>query len=130
MEVGGKIMITWFINMASPHCFYFLYSYYSKWSRQKKSSLCTLQQDMNDYYTGPPFELITKYAIALNTIFVTLFYCSGMPMMLFCGASSLFLQYWVEKILSNKEKNYRLFSYISISSFKNLLQTTSFRLEN
>ena len=86
----------------SPHCIIFLYNYYSEWSRKKKAALCTLQKDMNDNYMGPPFELITKYAIALNTIFVTLFYCSGMPLMLFCGGMSLFLQYWVEKTLSKQ----------------------------
>jgi hypothetical protein len=54
---------------------------------------------MNLFSIGPSFEMIPKYALALNTIFVTLFYCSGMPILLFFGAASLFLQYWVEKYL-------------------------------
>lgn len=93
-------MITWLINIFSPHCFYFISHHYSQWKKKRKAHLALLQKDMNDCYLGPPFEMITKYAIALNTIFVTLFFCSGMPLMLFCGTASLFLQYWIEKTLS------------------------------
>lgn len=49
-----------------------------------------VQREMNRYIVGPDFELGIYYAQALNTIFVTLFYCSGMPLMLILGSISLF----------------------------------------
>lgn len=67
--------------------------------RKKSAKQSFIQKDMNLFSVGPSFLMISKYALALNTVFVTLFYCSGMPILLFFGAASLFLQYWVEKYL-------------------------------
>jgi hypothetical protein len=48
---------------------------------------------MNRWIVGEEFTLTLYYAQALNTIFVTMFYCSGMPLMLAFGSCSLFLQF-------------------------------------
>lgn len=69
------------------------------WIRRRNARKSFIQRDMNLFSVGPNFEMIPKYALALNTIFVTLFYCSGMPILLFLGTASLFFQYWVEKYL-------------------------------
>jgi hypothetical protein len=45
---------------------------------------------MNEFSIGPEFSIIEAYALALNTIFVTLFYASGMPLLLWFGWISLF----------------------------------------
>ena len=58
---------------------------------------------MNKLLLGPEFEMVSKYAAALNTIFVTLFFCSGMPIMLPMAFASLFLQYCSEKYLSKPQ---------------------------
>ncbi len=44
---------------------------------------------MNAKLVGPEFRLTNYYAQALNTIFVTLFYCSGIPLMILFGWISL-----------------------------------------
>ena len=54
---------------------------------------------MNNLIVGPDFELTGYYAQALKTIFVTLFYSSGIPMMLVFGSISLFLQYLCNKYI-------------------------------
>lgn len=52
---------------------------------------------MNNLIIGPTFNVTGFYAAVMNTIFVTLFYCSGIPLLLYFGAISLTLQYWVYK---------------------------------
>lgn len=96
-------MISWFINVFSPHCIHFFYVIYTNWKNKKKASDALIQKDVNDSFMKYKYELVTKYAITLNTIFVTLFYCSGMPLMLLCGCVSLLLQYLTEKYLSNNK---------------------------
>lgn len=103
-EVGSKIMIGWIINVASPHCFHLFYVIYNSWMKKRASRYALFQKELNDCYLGAKFEVITKYAVALNTIFVTLFYCSGMPLLLILGCLSLAFQYWMEKYLSNNLK--------------------------
>jgi len=98
-NVGSKIIYTWIINVVSPHLIYFLLTPIISCFRRMNARKSFIQKDMNSFSIGPEFEMIPKYALALNTIFVTLFYCSGMPILLFFGAASLFLQYWVEKYL-------------------------------
>lgn len=67
--------------------------------RRRNSRNAFIQDDMNKFAVGPHFLLVPKYAFALNTIFVTLFYCSGMPILLFFAAVSLIMQFLVEKYL-------------------------------
>lgn len=98
-NVGSKVIYTWIINIVSPHLIYFLLTPVIYWFRKRSARKSFIQRDMNLFSLGPDFEMIPKYALALNTVFVTLFYCSGMPVLLFFGTTSLFLQYWVEKIL-------------------------------
>ena len=52
---------------------------------------------MNELIIGPEFELDVIYAQAMNTIFVSLFYFSMMPLMLIFGCASLFMQYFCYK---------------------------------
>lgn len=54
---------------------------------------------MNANMLGPPFSFTQYYAIVLNTTFVTMFYASGMPILLWFGFISLTVQYKVIKYL-------------------------------
>lgn len=92
-------MYTWIINVVSPHLVYFCLTPIIRCLRSRHARKSFIQKDMNLWSIGPTFEMIPKYALALNTIFVTMFYCSGMPILLFFGALSLFFQYFVEKFL-------------------------------
>jgi len=44
---------------------------------------------MNEFIIGPVFDLTSFYALAFNTIFTTLFYASGIPVLLWFAAFSL-----------------------------------------
>jgi hypothetical protein len=50
-------------------------------------------------YTGPEFILHVRYAQVLATIFVTLTYSAGMPLLYALNFVILFIQYWVDKWL-------------------------------
>ena len=103
-------MITWIANIVSPHLIHLALSPLLFYLRKRKAKLAIIQKDMNQLFLGPSFDVTAKYAIALNTIFVTMFYCSGMPLLLFLGSFSLFSQYWSYKYLRKKD----LHNYISL----------------
>ena len=56
------------------------------------------QDQLDQLYEGPVFEISTRYPFALNTLFVTLFYCGGMPILLPLGALSFWVSYQLEKL--------------------------------
>jgi hypothetical protein len=51
----------------------------------------TIQRDMNRWAVGQRFDLVYCYSNTLNTIFVSMFFASGMPILLFTCALTLFL---------------------------------------
>jgi hypothetical protein len=104
-QVGSKIIITWLANIVSPHLIHLALSPLLFYLRKRKAKLAIIQKDMNQLFLGPSFDVTAKYAIALNTIFVTMFYCSGMPLLLFLGSFSLFSQYWSYKYLRKRRKS-------------------------
>ena len=97
--VGSKVINTWLINVVSPHLVYLIITPLLIRMKRKKAKNAIIQKDANDCYMGRFFDLVSKYALLLNTIFVTLFFSSMMPLMLLLGASSLFFQYISEKIM-------------------------------
>ncbi len=54
---------------------------------------------MNDALFGAEFQYQAKSALTLNIIFVTMFYSSGMPLLLLLAAFTLKAHYYVEKYL-------------------------------
>lgn len=48
---------------------------------------------------GPEFMIASRIAIALNTLFVTLAYSSGMPLLLLLAAVAFGTCYWVDMLL-------------------------------
>lgn len=97
--VGTKVLTTWFINVVSPHLVYLFLTPLLICLKRRKAKKAIIQKDANDCYIGRYFDLVSKYSLLLNTIFVTLFFCSMMPLMLLLGCLSLFFQYVTEKYL-------------------------------
>jgi len=64
----------------------------------KKTKLF-LKVDYLELYGGNQFPIDCRYSEILTTIFVTLIYSSGMPMLYVCVLFYFFLLYWVDKIL-------------------------------
>ena len=68
-------------------------------SLNKSVTKRVIQADYEDLYTGPDFLLQIRYAQLLCTVFVTVSYSSGLPILYPIAAVSLFCMFWVDKIL-------------------------------
>lgn len=62
--------------------------------RRKKT-----QHELNQLYLGPEFDLASKTAVALNIISSCFYYSGGIPLLNIICFVSLFLIYWIEKML-------------------------------
>eukprot|EP00828_Plagiopyla_frontata_P043194 TRINITY_DN6674_c0_g1_i2.p1 TRINITY_DN6674_c0_g1~~TRINITY_DN6674_c0_g1_i2.p1 ORF type:complete len:345 (+),score=40.99 TRINITY_DN6674_c0_g1_i2:99-1037(+) len=87
------------ISVVSPHLIFLCMSFIAKFLKKRNAKKQVLQKQMNKAILPEPFDLTSKYALALNIIFVSLFYSSGMPLLLLFASFSLALQYLVEKYL-------------------------------
>jgi hypothetical protein len=50
-------------------------------------------------FSGPPFQIATRYGQMLNTIFVTMLFSPGLPLLWWTAAATFFVSYWVDKFL-------------------------------
>lgn len=58
-----------------------------------------MQYHLNKLYKNPVFDIKAHYAMAVNVIFVTMFFCSGMPILLGLSAFFFWGKYIVDKYM-------------------------------
>ena len=102
--VGTSILFTMIINIVTPHAAPLLFCIWNKCrvccdKCGKKETKCKTRKEYLDLYLGPEFNISARYASILTTIFVTLMFSSGMPLLYACAFLFLFITYWVDKIL-------------------------------
>lgn len=102
--VGTSILFTMIINIVTPHASPLLFCLWNKCriccdKCGKKETKCKTRKEYLDLYLGPEFNISARYASILTTIFVTLMFSSGMPLLYACAFLFLFVTYWVDKIL-------------------------------
>jgi hypothetical protein len=56
------------------------------------------QEKMDQLYAGPTFDLAVRYPMVLNSVFVTLVFCGGSPVLLFIAALACTLTFWLDKL--------------------------------
>lgn len=100
---GLSLMIVMAINIVGPLA-PSLYYYYLTVKAQRKAEEgetegFLTQEEMNHVFMGPEFQVSLRYATNLVTFFVCYIYASAMPILLFFGAASFFVGYWVDKYL-------------------------------
>ena len=75
----------------------------AKWKQISCFLVLTLfrhtQEELNDFYKGPPFKLNYRYSQVLVTLYVCWMYAISMPLMPIFGAISCYLSYWIDKFL-------------------------------
>lgn len=100
MKVGAPIILTMIFNTINPHVWPLLRVPWRRWRREKccLPSRSQSQSVWNQRFGGDEFELAERYAVMLNTLFVTLLYSGGMPIMLIIGAVTFSLTYLFDKI--------------------------------
>jgi hypothetical protein len=98
LSVGISLCLTIFINMFTPHLYPVLYIPLGWLRRQCCVQKNATQDELNKLFDGEKFDLAERYAAILNTIFVVLFYSSGMPIVLLMGALTFFFAFWFDKL--------------------------------
>ncbi|OQR84185.1 hypothetical protein ACHHYP_13738 [Achlya hypogyna] len=104
-DVGVALLLTMIINILSPQLgvlVTYVVLEVKRWvdrgcsfnySRTRQET----QRDLEALYRGPEFDLATRYSQVINTIFITLLFSSGMPLMLLIGLGSIIATYWTDK---------------------------------
>jgi hypothetical protein len=107
LRIGSSIIFAQAAMVVFPHIFTILESMQlcckrcidRRFSFNTKKTSKIIQSEYEDLYTGPEFILHVRYAQVLATIFVTLTYSAGMPLLYALNFVILFIQYWVDKWL-------------------------------
>lgn len=107
LRIGSSIIFAQAAMVFFPHIFTILESMQlcckrcvdRRCSFNTKKTRKIIQSEYEDLYTGPEFILHVRYAQVLATIFVTLTYSAGIPMLYALNFVILFIQYWVDKWL-------------------------------
>lgn len=63
----------------------------------KRRSIRT-QAKMDKLYAGPTFDISLRYPMVLNSVFVTMVFCGGSPVLLFIAAVAAAGVYWFDKL--------------------------------
>ncbi|OQR93354.1 transmembrane protein [Achlya hypogyna] len=98
-SVGAGLTMTMLINAVGPQvgplvAMYFTYPLL----RCLRSRSAVTQAQMNELYASPAFNIALRYPVVLNTIFVTLMYSGGLPVLLPVGAIALGLNFVLDKL--------------------------------
>ena len=60
-----------------------------------------LQTEYEDINTGTDFLLEYRYSSILTTIYMTMMYSAGIPLLYFFAFLNFFITYWVDKFFCN-----------------------------
>ena len=112
VDVGGSIIFAMFLNIFFPHILdmltipldtdqrYQAIHQDARYAKLKNTKVKLLSQDkLNKLHKGPPFDMTLNYAVSINTIMVTMFFCSGMPILLLFASLQFYLKYNIDKYL-------------------------------
>ncbi len=97
------IIITMAINTFVPHVglivAYFRHNRKIRRLESDSHRVWYTQEELNDSFKGPEFQLNYKYTQVLVTIYVCWMYAISMPLLPVLGALSCYITYWVDKFL-------------------------------
>ncbi|KAF4130479.1 hypothetical protein GN958_ATG20373 [Phytophthora infestans] len=97
--VGMGIATTMLLNAFLPQFTLFMQMYVVSPIRHwyKRRSIRT-QAKMDKLYAGPTFDISLRYPMVLNSVFVTMVFCGGSPVLLFIAAVAAAGVYWFDKL--------------------------------
>jgi hypothetical protein len=105
-DVGSTFVMTVGLNSAIPvftPLLFMVLGYLKRCmnrgcSRNLRKSKSETQADLEKLYVGPPFNLALAYSSTVTYITITLFLCSGMPVLVPIMAILLFCRFWLDKL--------------------------------
>ncbi|TYZ57587.1 hypothetical protein PybrP1_013208 [[Pythium] brassicae (nom. inval.)] len=97
--VGMGITTTMLINAFLPQLQLFVHMFIvSPLRRELKRRRIRTQDQMNKLYAGPVFDISMRYPMILNSVFVTMVFCGGSPVLLFIASLAAAGTYWFDKL--------------------------------
>ncbi|OWZ12226.1 Transmembrane protein [Phytophthora megakarya] len=97
--VGMGVTMTMLINSIMPHMILLLQMLViSPVKRCLKRRSVRTQDKMDKLYAGPTFDLAVRYPMILNSVFVTLVFCGGSPVLLFIATLACTATFWIDKL--------------------------------
>ncbi|KAF0683855.1 Aste57867_24130 [Aphanomyces stellatus] len=99
IAVGVGIATTMLVNTVAPQVaptlqMFVIYPIMEWFGTQ----FAVTQKQMNEVYAGPPFDISLRYPLVLNTVFVTMMYCGGIPILLPIASVACFVTYACDKL--------------------------------
>jgi hypothetical protein len=98
-KVGVAILLTMLINVVSPHCVSVARVFIRTLLRCCCKCRAKDQQSLDMLYENPDFTLAANCGQLLNTLFCTLIYSSGLPLLVPFATVTVFLVYWCDKFV-------------------------------
>ncbi len=99
-DVGVQILLIMMLNTLAPHGFVAIeLAWVHCVRRNPRCSKPSSQRELNDWHTGPEFRAHYRYAQNLMTVFVTMLYGPGLPLLYPLAALSFAVYLWVDKYL-------------------------------
>jgi len=98
-QVGGKILAPMIIAMFLPQLFNLLLIPLKKCMIQVKAKSATFQKDLNKIFTPPELDISLRNAVAMNILFVSVFFSSGMPLLYIIAFLTLTGMYYSDKYI-------------------------------
>ena len=96
--VGASVSLTMVLNIVIPHLGPVI-----QWlvvsPLKRKCTTVYSQQAMDKLYARPEFSLTTRFSMVMNTTFVTLLFCSGLPILVPIAGATFALTYFIDKAL-------------------------------
>ncbi|TYZ60551.1 hypothetical protein PybrP1_010488 [[Pythium] brassicae (nom. inval.)] len=97
--VGMGITMTMLINAFVPQGILFAHMFVvSPLARCAKRRSVRTQDLMNKLFAGPAFDISVRYPMILNSVFVTMIFCGGSPVLLFIASLAAAGTYWLDKL--------------------------------
>jgi len=98
-KVGVAILLTMLINVVSPHCVSVARVFLRAIMRCCCKCRAKDQESLELLYENPDFTLAANCGQLLNTLFCTLIYSSGLPLLVPFATITVFLVYWCDKFV-------------------------------
>ncbi|GMH85714.1 hypothetical protein TrST_g4791 [Triparma strigata] len=87
--VGVSLTLTMFVNALSPHLAQLAGWFVAPLARAWKRRKVVNQKQLNELYEGTRFRMETRFAFIVTTVFVTLLFSAGLPILLPFAAFTL-----------------------------------------
>jgi hypothetical protein len=101
--VGSYLTLTVLVDVATPILFTLIKVSWSQIRRRRWFTQWKLtQDDLDNLFIGPRFNLATRISSVLSTAFVAMMFCGGLPLLVPIAACGFTAQYWVRCRICDK----------------------------